>query len=97
VGGGTGALRPEIAPRLLPAGTVHTLEAGPLRPIDCLAAQPSALCRSQNLHIQAGQAPDDPPFFCPPIRIGCLLKWGAAFGPCSHCCLALPFSLAPGS
>ncbi|MCT0202753.1 precorrin-6Y C5,15-methyltransferase subunit CbiT [Synechococcus sp. CS-602] len=56
VGGGTGALALEIA-RLMPAGTVHTLERDP-EAIDLLQRNRRRFA-IENLHIQAGQAPDD--------------------------------------
>jgi precorrin-6Y C5,15-methyltransferase (decarboxylating)/cobalt-precorrin-6B (C15)-methyltransferase len=56
VGGGTGALALEIA-RLLPAGAVHTLERDP----EAIELLEQNRCRFgiTNLHIHAGQAPDD--------------------------------------
>jgi len=92
VGGGTGALALEIA-RLMPAGTVHTLERDP-EAIDLLQRNRRRFA-IENLHIQAGQAPDDL-HLLPPIRIGCCWKWGARFRPCSMLSGA-PFSLAAGS
>ena len=56
VGGGTGALALEIA-RLMPAGAVHTLERDP-EAIDLLQRNRQRF-GIHNLHIHAGQAPDD--------------------------------------
>jgi precorrin-6Y C5,15-methyltransferase (decarboxylating)/cobalt-precorrin-6B (C15)-methyltransferase len=56
VGGGTGALALEIA-RLMPAGTVHTLERDP-EAIELLEKNRRRFGIA-NLHIHAGQAPDD--------------------------------------
>ena len=56
VGGGTGALALEIA-RLLPCGAVHTLERDP-EAIELLERN-RARFGIANLHIHAGQAPDD--------------------------------------
>jgi precorrin-6Y C5,15-methyltransferase (decarboxylating)/cobalt-precorrin-6B (C15)-methyltransferase len=56
VGGGTGALALEIA-RLMPAGTVHTLERDP-EAIELLEKNRQRFAIT-NLHIHAGQAPDD--------------------------------------
>ena len=56
VGGGTGALALEIA-RLMPAGAVHTLERDP-EAIDLLERNRRRFGIT-NLHIHAGQAPDD--------------------------------------
>jgi precorrin-6Y C5,15-methyltransferase (decarboxylating)/cobalt-precorrin-6B (C15)-methyltransferase len=56
VGGGTGALALEIA-RLMPAGAVHTLERDP-EAIDLLERNRQRF-GIHNLHIHAGQAPDD--------------------------------------
>lgn len=56
VGGGTGALALEIA-RLMPAGAVHTLERDP-EAIELLERNRQRFGIS-NLHIHAGQAPDD--------------------------------------
>jgi cobalt-precorrin-6B (C15)-methyltransferase len=56
VGGGTGALALEIA-RLMPAGRVHTLERDP-EAIELLEKNRRRFAIA-NLHIHAGQAPDD--------------------------------------
>jgi precorrin-6Y C5,15-methyltransferase (decarboxylating)/cobalt-precorrin-6B (C15)-methyltransferase len=56
VGGGTGALALEIA-RLMPAGTVHTLERDP-DAIDLLERNRLRFGIS-NLHIHSGMAPED--------------------------------------
>ena len=56
VGGGTGALALEIA-RLMPAGAVHTLERDP-DAIELLEHNRRRFGIS-NLHIHAGDAPDD--------------------------------------
>jgi precorrin-6Y C5,15-methyltransferase (decarboxylating)/cobalt-precorrin-6B (C15)-methyltransferase len=56
VGGGTGALALEIA-RLMPAGAVHTLERDP-EAIELLERNRQRF-GIHNLHIHAGQAPDD--------------------------------------
>ncbi len=56
VGGGTGALALEIA-RLMPSGAVHTLERDP-EAIDLLERNQQRF-GIHNLHIHAGQAPDD--------------------------------------
>ena len=56
VGGGTGALALEIA-RLMPAGAVHTLERDP-EAIELLERNRRRFGIT-NLHIHAGQAPDD--------------------------------------
>ncbi|MCP9773182.1 precorrin-6Y C5,15-methyltransferase subunit CbiT [Synechococcus sp. Tobar12-5m-g] len=56
VGGGTGALALEIA-RLMPSGTVHTLERDP-EAIELLEKNRRRFAIG-NLHIHAGQAPDD--------------------------------------
>ncbi|WP_216900194.1 precorrin-6Y C5,15-methyltransferase subunit CbiT [Synechococcus sp. CCY 9618] len=56
VGGGTGALALEIA-RLMPAGAVHTLERDP-EAIELLERNRQRF-GIHNLHIYAGQAPDD--------------------------------------
>ena len=56
VGGGTGALALEIA-RLMPSGAVHTLERDP-EAIDLLERNQQRF-GIRNLHIHAGQAPDD--------------------------------------
>ena len=56
VGGGTGALALEIA-RLLPSGAVHTLERDP-QAIELLEGNRRRFGIA-NLHIHAGQAPDD--------------------------------------
>ncbi|MEB3199325.1 MAG: precorrin-6Y C5,15-methyltransferase subunit CbiT [Synechococcaceae cyanobacterium] len=56
VGGGTGALALEIA-RLLPSGAVHTLERDP-EAIELLERNRRRFGIA-NLHIHAGQAPDD--------------------------------------
>ncbi|MCT0198699.1 precorrin-6Y C5,15-methyltransferase subunit CbiT [Synechococcus sp. CS-1325] len=56
VGGGTGALALEIA-RLMPAGVVHTLERDP-EAIELLEKNRRRFGIA-NLHIHAGQAPDD--------------------------------------
>jgi cobalt-precorrin-6B (C15)-methyltransferase len=56
VGGGTGALALEIA-RLLPSGAVHTLERDP-EAIELLERNRLRFGIT-NLHIHAGQAPDD--------------------------------------
>lgn len=56
VGGGTGALALEIA-RLMPAGQVHTLERDP-EAIELLERNRRRF-GIDNLHIHAGQAPDD--------------------------------------
>ncbi|MCT0211357.1 MAG: precorrin-6Y C5,15-methyltransferase (decarboxylating) subunit CbiT [Cyanobium sp.] len=56
VGGGTGALALEIA-RLMPAGEVHTLERDPeaIELLECNRRRFGI----PNLHIHAGQAPED--------------------------------------
>lgn len=56
VGGGTGALALEIA-RLMPNGAVHTLERDP-EAIELLERNRQRF-GIHNLHIHAGQAPDD--------------------------------------
>lgn len=76
VGGGTGALALEIA-RLMPTGVVHTLERDP-EAIDLLERNRQRF-GIHNLHIHAGQAPDDLALLPPgPDRV--LLEVGRPLG-----------------
>jgi len=70
--------------------------AGTAEAIDLLAAQPSALCESRNLHIPGRPGPDDL-HLLPPIRIGCCWRVGRPPFGRAPCCLWRAFSLAAGS